>query len=139
MTRFRNTGFSYVEVLVAVVIVAATIGPGLDALRAGMLGTRMHLTLTEEQSHISSRLEEVLAMPFEALDTEAQAVADPSIPTIFSDAPGTDRRRLIYLARYDSDNADADGNRFTGGEAGLLWVRVELENRILAIETLTDG
>ncbi len=136
-SRRQQAGFSYLEVLVTTVLVALVMVPALDALSVGVMGARVHGILVEEQVHLASALEEVLAQAFASLDTEALAVDDSEVATGYSDAPGTTRRRLVYLARYDGDNDDGDADRFTGGDDGLLWIRVELENTELALETLT--
>ena len=53
--------------------------------------------------------------------------------------PATNNRRLVYLSRYDADNADGNGNFFDAGmDEGLLWVRVEIEGTDQAIESLTS-
>lgn len=137
MRQRYEKGFSYVEVMVATVIVVVALIPAIDALTSGLQATEAHVALTEERFHVASRLEEILALPLGALDTEALTIADPLVATAYSDAPGSVRRRLVYLSRYDGDDADSDGNRFTGGDEGLVWVRVELENTTTSIETLT--
>ena len=65
-------------------------------------------------------------------------MADPKmlIPEPFSDAVGTESRRLVFLARYDGDDADGDNDPFTGTDAGLLWLRVTIENGPRALETV---
>ena len=49
---------------------------------------------------------------------------------------GTPYRALVYLWRYDGDNADADNDPFTGIDPELLWMKVEIENSPLSFETL---
>jgi type II secretory pathway pseudopilin PulG len=137
--RRSEAGFSYVEVLVATALIAMALVPTLQSLSVAVLGAGIHLDMTEADSHLSSRLDEVLAEPFAALDAAAVAVGSPTSPTAYSDAGGSARRRLVYLARYDGDNADGDGNRFTGGDAGLLWVSVKLEGTDRSLETLTTN
>jgi hypothetical protein len=58
------------------------------------------------------------------------------IPAPYSDSAGTKSRRLVYLARFDGDNADADNNPFTGTDSGLLWVRVTIEDSPRALQTV---
>ena len=83
-------------------------------------------------------MEQLLATPHAALDAaryRGRRVdrADELSPTL----AGTTERRLVFIARYDADNADGDGNRFTGGDAGLLWMRVSIEGQPAdAVETL---
>ena len=85
-----------------------------------------------------SKLEQTLALPFSELLTQADLVADPKvlIPAPFSDPAGTESRRLVFLARYDGDNDDGDKDPFTGTDAGLLWVRVTIENSPRSLETV---
>ena len=137
ISRLREAGFSYVEVLLATLITAIALVPAVEGLSVGTRGARLHVEMAEEHFHGVSLLEEILAQPFDALDVEAVLVASPTVATAFSDAPGSPRRRLVYLARYDGDDADGDGLPFTGGDDGLLWVKVEIENSNHVLETLT--
>lgn len=134
---YRRAGFSYLEVVVASLLTAVALVPALDALNNAMRSASANVDTTEAHFHVISLLEEVLAEPYSNLDAEALTVGGPTIATAYSDTIGSARRRLVYLARYDGDNADADGNRFTGGDDGLLWVRVALENTDRSIQTLT--
>ena len=65
-------------------------------------------------------------------------VADSKIliPPPYSDAAGTESRRLVFLARYDGDDGDGDKDPFTGTDAGLLWVRVTIEDSPRSLETV---
>jgi len=126
-------GFSYVEVLVAVALLALCLVPALDALQTGVLGAATHNTQAVDHYAVAGRLEEVLAEPFSSLDAAAVAAGGPTVPTSYSAAP-----LLVYLARYDADDADGDGNPFTGGDDGLLWVRVAVEGGGASLETLTS-
>jgi type II secretory pathway pseudopilin PulG len=129
---WANGGFSYVEVLVAVGLLALCVVPTMEALQTGVLGAAVHQSETADHYAVAGRLEEVLAEPFASLDAAATAAGGPTNPSSYSASP-----LLVYLARYDGDNADGDGNPFTGGDDGLLWVRVAVENGGAALETLT--
>jgi len=80
----------------------------------------------------------VLAAPFIVLLNAALENVDPKIPTSLSDPAGDPQRHLVYLAPYDIDNLDGDGDPFTGGDNDLLWVRIEIENTALAMESITS-
>ncbi len=136
--RRRDRGFSYVEVLVAVVILVVALVPAVDALQTGLLGAEVHEVHVVQHYRMLGKLEEVLAQPFGSLDTQALVAGSPSVATTYSDAGGSEYRRLVFLSRYDGDNADSDGDPFTGGDVGLLWVKVEIEGTAHAIETLTS-
>jgi hypothetical protein len=136
----NEQGLSYVEVLIATVLVMVSLVPAIEALHPAIQGAGIHETEVGLHFHLTARLENVLAEPFVTLDAEAQALADPTaISAEFSDAAGSTNRRLVFVSRYDADNADADNNPFTGVDEGLLWIRVEVENTSQALETLLSA
>lgn len=139
MKANRDSGFSYVEVMIAAVIVAIALVPGMRALSSGFASTDAHLRFTEEYFHITTRLEELLALPLSDLEAEALRVGSPTLSTDYSDASGASMRRVIYLSRYDADNADGDDNRFTGVDEGLVWIKIQLEGTTVELETLTGS
>ncbi len=126
------------EVLVATLLIVIMLVPALEAMQSGIQGSGIHTQLAQNQYRMISKLEQTLALPFTELLIEADLVADPTvlIPAPFSDAAGTESRRLVYLGRYDGDNTDADNDPFTGTDAGLLWVRVTIENSPRSLETV---
>jgi hypothetical protein len=134
----QSRGLTYLEVMISTVLIVITLVPALDALSSGILGSRLHREQVSNQSRLTEKMEQTLATPFAELLTQADAIADPNIliPAPYSDASGTDFRRLVYIAHYDGDNADADNDVFTGTEAGLLWVKVVVEGTPLSVETL---
>ncbi len=133
--RHRSAaGFSYMEVLLATLLLAISLVPMLEALTAGLQQGDVHRSIVLQHRHLTSGMEQVLAQPFD--DLEAAEAAASGAPSSYSDPPGADRR-LVYLSRYDGDNADADSNPFTGTDADLLWVRVEIESTPYFMETLT--
>ncbi len=132
----RNAGFSYVEVLIATVLISVSLVPAMEALRTGLLGSGIHVDTVELHYHLQAKLEELLAEPTVSLDAAALAAGSETALSSYTEPGGTNRRRLVYLSRYDGDNADVDGNPFTGVDPGLLWVRVEIENTALSVESL---
>jgi len=135
--RKRMSGLTYVEVLIATVLMVVALVPAIDALSPAIQGSGIHQSETALHYHLSAGLEDVLAAPFDSLDTEAQALGDPTaVSPLFSDTAGSTDRRLVYLSRYDADNADGDNDVFTGTDEGLIWVRVEVETTSHALETL---
>ena len=134
----RQAGFSYMELLVATLLIAIMLVPALEAMQSGIQGSAIHTQLAQNQYRMISKMEQTLALPFAELLAQADLVAAPTvlIPAPYSDSAGTEFRRLVYLARYDGDNTDADDDPFTGTDAGLLWVRVTIENGPRALETV---
>ena len=136
----KMAGLTYVEVLIATALIAVTLLPAIDALKPATQGMSIHEAQTVRHFALTALLEEVLANPFSELDAEAVAINDPTVAsTTYSDAAATNNRRLVYLSRYDADNADGNNNFFDAGiDEGLLWVRVEIEGTDQAIESLTS-
>ncbi len=134
----RHAGFSYVEVLVAALLIAALLVPALDAMQGGIQGGAIHAEAAQNHYRLVAKMEQALAVPFAELLAQADLVAGPTVPVPppYSDPAGSAHRRLVFLARYDGDNADADNDPFTGVDAGLLWLRVALEDRPRALETV---
>jgi type II secretory pathway pseudopilin PulG len=133
-----QSGFSYMELLIATLLIAIMLVPALDAMQSGIQGSAIHTELARNQYRMISKMEQTLALPYSTLLEQADLVADPNvlIPAPFSDVAGTESRRLVFLARYDGDDADADKDPFTGTDAGLLWVRVTIEDNPRSLETV---
>lgn len=128
-----QAGISFVEVLTAVLIIAAVAVPVTDALRNAMFVSEQDSLATVNHYRLTGKMEEVLAQPFSILSAEA---IDPPSPTIYSDPANMTDRRIVYIRPYDGDNADGDNDPFTDTDDGLLWVSVEIENRIDSIQAL---
>jgi type II secretory pathway pseudopilin PulG len=137
--RMMN-GFSYVEVLIAVVLIVIALVPAMDALTPGIAGSGIHESLAEDHYQLTGRLEQILVEPFEILEAAAITAGNPTTPTSYSDdinyADGRQIKCTVFLSRYDADNADADNDPFTGTDDGLLWVRVVIEGTGMSIESL---
>ena len=137
--RSRNCGFAYLEALIATVLVAVALVPALEALSPALQGSAVHSSEAALHFHGATRLEEVMAEPFAALDMEAQAIGDPTVASdVYSDASAATDRRLVFLSRYDGDNADGDGDPFTGMDEGLVWIRVTVPATRLDLQRLTS-
>jgi type II secretory pathway pseudopilin PulG len=134
----RQSGFSYMELLIATLLITIMLVPALEAMQSGIQGSGIHTQLAQNQYRMISKMEQTLALPFSELLEQADLVADPTvlIPAPYSDAAGTEFRRLVFLARYDGDDADGDKDPFTGTDASLLWVRVTIENSSRPLETV---
>ena len=133
--NFQN-GLTLVEVLVTVVLLAVLLVPAISALQTSIVGADVHANVSSSHYRLSSQLEELLADPFAELLDAANAAGAPSVPTSYSELAGVPGRLLVYLSAYDGDNADADDDPFTGTEPDLLWIRVEIEGSVFALETV---
>jgi len=138
MRSVNCSGLSYVEVLLAVVLLAVCLVPVLESLQPAVLGTSVSETHVQNQLRMQSRFEEVMAESFSALEAAATAAGSPTVATGYSDAPGTEDRLLVYIGAYDGDNDDGDDNPFSDTDADLLWVRVAMENSGHVRESLVN-
>jgi len=136
-------GFSYVEVLLGITLIAVCLTPALDALRVAVGGAAIHESTLVDRYALQAKMEEVLAEPFAALMVAATEAGSPTSPTSYSDtAPftTTDGRQItrqVYIWPYDGDNTDSDNDPFTGTDPGLLYVKVQINGALFALETLT--
>ena len=126
--RRRHAGFSYVEVLIATVLIALALVPALESLEIGIRGSEIHEVELARHHQLVAILEEVLAQPYSELVTEEQAAGGEA--SAYSDAPGTADRRLVFLSGFD---ADGDSQP----DPGILHVRAEIEATPHVLETLT--
>ena len=120
----RQRGFSYVEVLVSVVLVAVLLVPALQALESGVSGTQS-AALARRQLALADKMERVLAKPFVELYAETYAPGGNttgSVSASLSDPAGP-YRRAVVLYRYDATNA-----MLSGADTGLLYVAVYYES-----------
>jgi type II secretory pathway pseudopilin PulG len=135
-------GFSYVEVLVAIVLIAVALVPAMEALQPGIAGSGIQEIIAEDHYQLTGRLEQVLVEPFGQLNSAANAAGSPTTPSSYSDiftyANGRQITRNVFLSRYDADNADTDNDPFTGTDDGLLWVRVAIAGTGMSIESLVS-
>lgn len=130
--RQSQHGFSYIEVLVATILLAVSLVPALEALRGGVFGASLHEAAADDHYRLTAHMEEVLAEPYSLLDAAAVAAGDATTPTDYSDPPSTAKRRMVYLSRYDADTAS-----FTAADTGVLWVRVAYKEQPGELLTLT--
>lgn len=118
----RGLGFAYVEVLVAVVLLAVLLAPALNALTNGVRGTSIepasrHLVLR-------NKMEAVLSKPFSELYAGTGGNCNSAATAIssFSDAAGSADRRIVVVYRFKYTSNDC-----TTSDTGLLMVKVYYE------------
>lgn len=136
ITRNYQTGLTLVEVLITMVLLTVLLVPALRALQTSVAGSNIHAALADDHFRLTSRMEELLAEPYGDLEAAAIAVGSPTVATSYSELAGPPGRLVVYLSLYDGDNADADDDPFTGTDEGLLWIRVEVENTVLDLQTV---
>ena len=141
----QQKGFSYLEVLIASLLVAVALVPALNALQTGIMSADIHQTLTTQYYLRLKKMEELQTEPFSDLLAAAKTAVNNTTASSYSDAAGTVNRSVVYLALYDADanpftivdtNKDGDNDLYTGDTANLLWIKVLTEGSSDSLETL---
>ena len=127
-----QAGLSYIEVLIATILIAVSLVPAVEALRGGIFGAGLHQEAAADHYELKAKMEEVLAEPYALLDAAALSAGSETTPTSYSDPSGSTKRRLVYLSRYDPSIQG-----FTTLDTGVLWVHVRFESGAGELETLT--
>ena len=129
----RQNGLTLVEVLVTAVLLSILLVPAITALHTAIIGADTHSDVSASHFQLRTRLEEMLAEPFTDL---ASAAGTPTTPSSYSDPAGPPGRLIVYLSFYDGDDADADGDPFTGTDPDILWISVEIESTVYSLQTV---
>jgi len=128
--RLHPRGFSYVEILLSVVLLTALLVPALQALQSGVAGGQSP-SLAARQLALRDKMEQVLAKPFADLyaQTYPPAGSNPNLAATLadgslSDLAGAPNRRIVVLYRYD---ASAGASNPSANDTGLMFVSVYYE------------
>lgn len=117
-------GFSYVEVLLSVVLLAVLLVPALEALQTAVAGNQ-NAALVGRHLALQDKMERVLSRPFADLYAQTYAPGGnttTSVSASLSDPVGTPARRNVVLYRYDASSAAP-----SAADTGLLFVGVHYE------------
>ena len=132
-----SSGFFYIEVVVAVMLIAIVLVPASDLLAGALRGSEVHKRQSAAHYHLLAKMEQVLAEPLSDLRSQADNTGSATvIVEAYSDSDDASPRRLVFLSRYDGDNADGDNNGFSGAEPDLLWVKVQIQGSDMQVVTL---
>ena len=89
----RQRGLSYVEVMIAVVLLAAALAPALQAVTSGLAGARVHRGLAGGMTPVFGKMEELLARPTQCCSVPPSAAEAPAAARRRRSPPTTRRRR----------------------------------------------
>lgn len=129
----QDQGFSLAEVLAVIIVLGLVMGPATDILRSALQVETINRSALEAHYHLIDHTEFLLAEPFDSL---AAAVRGESQESRYSDAVGVPNRRLVFISPFDADNADADNDESSGTDAGILKIRVLIENTATEVSVL---
>lgn len=119
-----QSGFSFVEVLAVLILLGLVMVPAMRSLDGALQVEAINHDAIKNDYRLIDRAEVVLAEPFADV---AKAALGENTPSSYSDPAGSANRRLVFVSRYDADNADSDNNDTTGADSGILKVTVRLE------------
>ena len=130
----KQNGFTYVEVVLSVVLLAVLLVPAMQALQTGISGG-VTPTFATSAPTLRAKMEEVLAIPFGDLYAETYLPGGntAAINATYSDAPAAVNRRVVVLYRYN-----AIAKALSASDTGLLYVSVyyQSEGSASALNTL---
>ena len=143
----KQHGFSYIEVMVAMFILAIAIVPAMEAIQLGIQGAGVHQSLARQHYALIKRMEEVQTEPYGNLLSSAQTAGNNTTASSYSDTAVEAERVMVFLALYNPDDfygpfaltdpdTDGDSDVYTGDTSDLLWLKVEIENSAQTVETL---
>lgn len=145
VSRQRQRGVSYVEILATLVLIGAALVPIVDALGTAGRSGSVYRGDAARDLRQQALLEQMLAMPYGALLDAAAEAGTASVASRYSEPVGTTNRLIVLIGRYDGDTTpftvpdpdlDGDGDPFTG-YTGLLWVGVRSDDADLPLASLT--
>jgi len=131
-----QAGYAYIEALIAVLLVATSLTPMMDSFTQLVSVQTRQAELNRLIDDSQTLLETVANEDYAILDTQALAAGGPAAPSSYSDSATITNRRLVFLSRYDIDNADGDNDGLTGVDPGLLWIRLQTEGTSIDLQTL---
>ena len=126
-----SPGFSYVEVLVALVLLAIGIVPATDAVRYSLAAPQMAQAAIQSLQCVKNHMEKILAEPYQNLANAAGLITAAS--TVYSlPADAQCAARNVYLSFYTPGPTAG----FVAINSGLLYVTVATPGTALTLSTL---
>ncbi|MCC2972863.1 type II secretion system protein J [Massilia sp. IC2-476] len=136
-------GLSYIEVMVALVLLAICALPAADAIRSGLRATEAGAMQARELRCVKNRMETVLAESYDDLWKAVEGSTTPSSYSLAAD-PGPDGEcgvRNVYISKYWHPYGAATGLILSAGntaEDTLLLVTVSGTDGSYPLTTLVD-
>lgn len=134
----KSRGFSYIEALVALIILSVALIPAIDALKVGFSAIRQDVSLDSNGVEINVSDHQALINKMEALralihgTSLGQLANSPSGTSTahgtLSDPLGTEPRCLVYTSWYKPEGITT-ADRFVSSNTGLLWIKVQISGK----------
>lgn len=117
--RTRARGFSYIEVTVALLLLAICLVPAMEAVRNATRAPLVAQQTGQALACLKTRMEAVAGEPYQLLLNAAGTQTAPSSYSLAADIDGCPVRD-VFIARYDPDASP----NFTSADTGLLYIAV---------------
>jgi prepilin-type N-terminal cleavage/methylation domain-containing protein len=140
----RQHGFSLVEIMVAVLLLAICAVPMGNAIRNGIAASGTASDKARELRCMKNMMETILAEPFYKLSDAALGISQPSSYSLPAD--GTCPVRQVFIAPYEDELGSGAGkdpvfvslNDEARRELALLYITVAAPNGGYAFTTLVS-
>jgi Tfp pilus assembly protein PilV len=119
-SRRQFQGISYIEVLVALVLLAVCLVPAMDAMRNASATPAVTRQGTQALACVKSRMESVAAEPYQNLLNAAGEVTSLSAYSLPKDSSCP--ARAVMIARYNPDSFPY----YMAADTGLLYISVSI-------------
>lgn len=128
--RRLQGGLSYVEVVVATILVVVALVPAMNALQGATIGSGVHQSEAVKQQQLQSKMEEVLARPFGELYAQTYLAGGNTVaPNAALSDGAVVGRRVVVLYRFS-------GSALTSADSGLLRIQVGFDAGGPTLDTL---
>lgn len=113
------SGFSYIEVVLAVLLLGVCVVPAVEAVRNGIAAPQIAQEGSKALLCVKSHMEKVLAEPYQNL-LNASGTLEAASAAYSLVADSACAARNVYIARYNPDTAPY----FVANDTGLLYITV---------------
>ncbi len=122
--RRCDAGFSYIEVVLAVLLLAVCLVPAMDAVRDSFAAPQIAQSVAAAQQCVKNHMEKVIAEPYQNLLNEAPASVVAQNSALYSlPADANCPARTVVIMHYDP-TVSVPATHFVTADVGLLFVSV---------------
>ena len=126
------SGFSYVEVVLALLLLVIGIVPAVNAVRDSLAAPQIAQAAAQALQCVKNHMEKVIAEPYRKL-SNAHALFNVAVPAYSLPADAQCAAREVFITYYDPD---AVAPYFVAIDKGLLLVRVATPGSAMTFSTL---
>ena len=122
-SRRRQRGFSYIEVLLAVLLLGLCAAPAANALRSAIGTADVSATELAEVLCLTSHMETTIAIPYRSLALTAGGGSTTPVAALSLPEDSSCGARSVFVRYYNPDSVTT----YPSAETGLVEVRVTVQ------------